>query len=178
MALSAENELTGEYVNAWRSLAGAAAALSGHIEDALAAEDLPPLAWYEILDGLAAADEQSLRMGELSDLLPISKGGMTKLVDRIAASGYVERRACATDRRVSYVALTDSGAEILARMRPIYTACIDEHLATHLSATDAALLSATLDPVRGSVCEAVGNAESGDTGEAEAEADLDEAVAA
>jgi hypothetical protein len=54
------------YIDAWRSLAGATSALATRIELAFAAEELPPLAWYEILDGLSVAPEQSLRMGELA----------------------------------------------------------------------------------------------------------------
>jgi len=146
------------YIDAWRSLAGATSALATRIELAFAAEELPPLAWYEILDGLSVAPEQSLRMGELAELLPISKGGMTKMVDRIVANGLVERRACPTDRRVSYVALTDAGIETLDRMRPIYEQQIEEHLAGALSREEAAALTTALGPIRHSACDAVKDA--------------------
>lgn len=143
------------YVDAWRALAGATTALAGRLELAFAAEDLPPLPWYEILEGLSSAEEQSMRMGQLAELLPISKGGMTKLVDRITAAGLVERRACPTDRRVSYVAITEAGRDTLGRMQPIYEAGISAHLASHFSPEEAEELALALTPIRSSACDGV-----------------------
>ena len=37
--------------------------------------------------------------GELQEKVLVTSGGITYLVDRLAAQGYVERKPCATDRR-------------------------------------------------------------------------------
>src|SRR6266576_816815 len=42
--------------------------------------------------------------------------GITGLIDRLEQAGFVERVRCETDRRVIYVALTDHGSQILARL--------------------------------------------------------------
>ena len=36
----------------------------------------------------------------------ITRGGLTKLVDRLVKAGLLERTFCETDRRVSYATLT------------------------------------------------------------------------
>ena len=58
-------------------------------------------------------------MGDLASALVISRGGLTKLVDRLVKAGLLERAYCATDRRVSYAVLTPSGREVFAEMQPI-----------------------------------------------------------
>ena len=50
---------------AWRSLARTHAAVSGRMQEALAAAELPPLAWFEMLAAIAAADEERMKMGDL-----------------------------------------------------------------------------------------------------------------
>ena len=45
---------------------------------------------------LSQAPDNSLRMGNLADLLLLSRSGLTRLVDRIVARGLVERHTCPT----------------------------------------------------------------------------------
>jgi len=42
--------------------------------------------------------------------------GITGLIDRMEAKGLVRRERCLSDRRVIYVAITPTGAELLARI--------------------------------------------------------------
>ena len=58
-----------------------------------------------------------LRMGELAEALVITRGGLTKLVDRLVKAGLLERTFCETDRRVSYATLTPAGEQLLAEMK-------------------------------------------------------------
>ncbi|MBS1894124.1 MAG: MarR family transcriptional regulator, partial [Actinobacteria bacterium] len=90
---------------AWRSLARTHAAVSGRLQEALAQAELPPLAWFEMLAAIAAADGERMKMGELAEALVITRGGLTKLVDRLVKAGLIERTFCETDRRVSYATL-------------------------------------------------------------------------
>lgn len=48
---------------AWRSLAQTHAAVSGRLQEALATAELPPLAWFEMLAAIAAADGHRMKMG-------------------------------------------------------------------------------------------------------------------
>jgi DNA-binding MarR family transcriptional regulator len=104
---------------AWTALCRAHAGVTGRLQEALTDTGLPPLAWYEVLNTVAAAPEQRLKMGDLASALVISRGGLTKLVDRLVKAGLLERVFCAEDRRVSYAALTASGKEVLEEMRPV-----------------------------------------------------------
>jgi DNA-binding MarR family transcriptional regulator len=137
---------------AWRSLAQTHAAVSGRLQDALAAAELPPLAWFEMLAAIAAVDSERMKMGELAEALVITRGGLTKLVDRLVKAGLIERTFCETDRRVSYATLLPAGAELLEEMVPVVSAELDLAFAARLTERQADELRATLDSVRGSAC--------------------------
>jgi DNA-binding MarR family transcriptional regulator len=138
--------------DAWGALTRTHAAIEGRIQEALAQADFPPLAWYEILATVADAPDERLRMGELAETLVITRGGLTKLVDRLVKAGLLERTFCETDRRVSYATLLPAGAELLEEMRPIVIAELKVAFAANLSAEQAEGLRATLEQVRESAC--------------------------
>jgi DNA-binding MarR family transcriptional regulator len=137
---------------AWRSLAQTHAAVSGRLQDALAGAGLPPLAWFEMLAAIAATDGERMKMGDLAEALVITRGGLTKLVDRLVKAGLIERTFCDTDRRVSYATLLPAGAELLEEMVPVVSAELELAFAARLSEGQAYELRATLDSVRGSAC--------------------------
>jgi DNA-binding MarR family transcriptional regulator len=137
---------------AWRSLAQTHAAVSGRLQDALAAAELPPLAWFEMLAAIAAVDGERMKMGELAEALVITRGGLTKLVDRLVKAGLIERTFCESDRRVSYATLLPAGADLLEEMVPVVSGELELAFAARLSESQAEELRATLDSVRGSAC--------------------------
>lgn len=57
-------------------------------------------------------------LGELQRKILVSSGGVTYLVDRLEKQGHVERRACPTDRRARYAALTAEGEAFISRIFP------------------------------------------------------------
>src|SRR6476620_561006 len=87
---------------AWAALTRTHAAVTQRLGEALAQGDHPPLPWYEVLAAVAESPEQRMRMGDLAEALVITRGGLTKLVDRLVKAGLLERTFCETDRRVSY----------------------------------------------------------------------------
>ena len=137
---------------AWRSLAMTHAAVSGRLQEALAQAELPPLAWFEMLAAIAAAEEERMKMGELAEALVITRGGLTKLVDRLVKAGLIERTFCETDRRVSYATLLPAGTELLEEMVPVVSGELELAFAARLSERQADDLRATLDAVRGTAC--------------------------
>jgi DNA-binding MarR family transcriptional regulator len=137
---------------AWRSLAQTHAAVSGRLQDALAQAELPPLAWFEMLAAIAAVDGERMKMGELAEALVITRGGLTKLVDRLVKAGLIERTFCDTDRRVSYATLLPAGADLLEEMVPVVSGELELAFAARLSERQADDLKATLDAVRGTAC--------------------------
>jgi MarR family transcriptional regulator, 2-MHQ and catechol-resistance regulon repressor len=65
-----------------------------------------------------------LLLGEIKAKILVSSGGITYLVDRMTERGLVERRACASDRRARYAALTDEGVRFMASIFPEHARCI------------------------------------------------------
>lgn len=138
--------------DAWGALARTHAAITGRLQEALAAADFPPLPWYEVLATVAEAPEQRMKMGDLAEALVITRGGLTKLVDRLVKAGLLERTFCETDRRVSYATLCPAGTEMLEEMRPVVVAELKISFASKLSVAEADLLRETLERVRVSAC--------------------------
>ena len=85
--------MSGSSLNAWRAVVTSHAAVTDRVQKALAAADLPPLSWFELLQAIntMSSSDGYPRMSELADWLTLSRGGITKLVDRLQRAGYLER---------------------------------------------------------------------------------------
>ena len=110
------------------------------IDAEMVAAGVLPLAWYDVLLELAEAPAGRLRLHELANRVVLSRSGLTRLVDRIAAAGYVCREPSPDDRRGTYAVLTDAGRAALARAWPVYERGIQEHFARFLSDAEARAL--------------------------------------
>jgi DNA-binding MarR family transcriptional regulator len=95
-----------------------------------------PLSSYEVLISLADAPDGRLRMGELAGALLLSRSGLTRLVDRLAREGLVERERCEDDARGYFAVITDAGRHKLEGARPAHWAGVREHFLRHLSDAD------------------------------------------
>src|SRR3954463_4026189 len=135
---------------AWIAIAQTHAAVTGRLQEALTAAELPPLAWFEVLATLDRAPEQRLKMGDLAEALVITRGGLTKLVDRLIKAGLRERTFCETDRRVSYATLLPAGTELLEEMRPLVRSELASAFSANLSVEQAEQLREMLDSIRSS----------------------------
>jgi DNA-binding MarR family transcriptional regulator len=140
---------------AWGALSRTHAAVSQRLQEALAQGDFPPLPWYEVLAAVAEAPEQRMRMGDLAEALVITRGGLTKLVDRLVKAGLLERTFCEADRRVSYATLLPAGSSLLAEMRPVIVGELEVAFSANLSVEQANELRETLDGVRTTACSGV-----------------------
>jgi DNA-binding MarR family transcriptional regulator len=141
------SEVADEHLDAWRAVLRTHAAVIEEVERALAAADLPPLAWYDVLWALREAPSGRLRMGELAERVTISRGGLTKLVDRIEEAGLLERRPCRTDRRGFDAVLTRRGKAMLRRMWPVYAETLDRVFARELTPEQARAVAGGLAPI-------------------------------
>ena len=149
-----------QHLSAWRAVVTSHAAVTDRVQKAFAAADLPPLSWFELMWAVKQAPDGRPRMSELAEYLTLSRGGITKLVDRLQDAGYLERVSCSTDRRSLQAALTPAGERMLEEMRVVYRAEVERHLST-LSVKQAELLASMLTEVTGSTCDAAGAEEDG-----------------
>jgi DNA-binding MarR family transcriptional regulator len=140
-------------VDTWRSVVTSHAAVTDRVQKALAAADLPPLSWFELLQAVKASPNGRPRMSELAEWLTLSRGGITKLVDRLQQAGYIERVNCAEDRRGLQAELTPAGEAMLEEMRGVYAAELEHHL-RRLSEAEAELIKGALAKITASTCEA------------------------
>jgi MarR family transcriptional regulator, 2-MHQ and catechol-resistance regulon repressor len=69
-----------------------------------------------------------LLLGDVQKKILLSSGGVTYTVDRLEEKGLVERRACPTDRRARYAALTAKGTELMCDVFPEHAARIEQLL--------------------------------------------------
>lgn len=137
---------------AWGALTRTHAAVTQRLQEALAQGDYPPLPWYEVLATVAEAPDQRMRMGDLAEILVITRGGLTKLVDRLVKAGLLERTFCETDRRVSYATLLPAGRDLLAEMRPVIVGELEVAFSANLSVAQANELRDNLERVRSTAC--------------------------
>ena len=133
------------HLSAWRAVLNAHASVVARIEDALAEADLPPLAWYDVLWALRRAPGRRVRMAELAGSLTLSRGGLTKLADRLEATGLLHREPAEDDGRGLYAVLTEAGNDMLRRMWPVYSRVLRETFVEAISADEAAVIAAGLD---------------------------------
>ncbi|ERG67321.1 MarR family winged helix-turn-helix transcriptional regulator [Exiguobacterium chiriqhucha] len=56
----------------------------------------------------------------------LTSGSMTYIVDRLEAKGYLIRKACPSDRRVTYAALTEAGYRLMSCIFPAHEKRMDE----------------------------------------------------
>jgi DNA-binding MarR family transcriptional regulator len=98
--------------------------------------------WYDLLLTLERSPDQRLKLNELADRVLFSRSGLTRLVDRVEAAGYLRRERSVEDRRVTYAVLTPEGAAALGQAWPHYRALIDEHFGKHMTDEEAVVLQA------------------------------------
>ncbi|MBM4434495.1 MAG: MarR family transcriptional regulator [Chloroflexi bacterium] len=108
---------TAEQVAAWQALARAFTASARASAASLSGTRLDP-SGHDVLATLAEGPGEGLRPGELAQRVPLTRSGMTRLIDRLEERGLIERRVCPTDRRGQLVTLTRKGRYLLARATP------------------------------------------------------------
>jgi DNA-binding MarR family transcriptional regulator len=136
-----------EGLAAWRALLEAHAAVVGHIEADLVAGGDVPLAWYDVLFAISEAPGRRLRLRDLARRLVLTRSGATRLVDRLAAAGLVERERVDEDRRGAVAVLTPEGGRALRRASPRYADGINRLFLAALTPEDVATIRAALERV-------------------------------
>jgi DNA-binding MarR family transcriptional regulator len=106
-----------------------------------------PHAWFEVLVRLARSENGQLTMGALAEQVTLTTGGVTRLVDRMDAAGFVERLPCPTDRRVAFAAITEAGRKKLTEASEVHGANLREVFAG-FSSRELSLLDGLLDRLR------------------------------
>jgi DNA-binding MarR family transcriptional regulator len=96
-------------LEAWVSFLRAHAAITRELSAQLQREHGLTLNDYEVLLHLSRADGRRLRRVDLAERVLLTPSGITRLLEGLERSGYVERASCDSDARVTYAQLTDDG---------------------------------------------------------------------
>ncbi len=134
---------SGTVLAAWRLLLESHRRLASQMDhDLREAHDLP-LDWYDVLHQLNTSGGR-LRMHELSAATLFSRTDCTRLVDRMAAAGLVERERASEDRRGVYAVLTPAGKDRLRAAAGSHLDDIQRLFGDHLRAEEIAALESGL----------------------------------
>jgi DNA-binding MarR family transcriptional regulator len=128
-------------------LISAHAALTRELSARLVEQHGLTMSEFEVLFLLARAPERQLRRTDLAQEVRLSPSGVTRMLDRLEASGLVEKGSCASDARVTYAVLTDAGASKLAECSPDHFAAVERLLGQRYDRDELASLAELLGRV-------------------------------
>lgn len=139
-----KHELSETAVRAWARLLRAQHAAQSHVEKALKDAGFPPLSWYDVLLELERGDKAGQRPFELERHLLLPQYGLSRLLDRIEAAGYLERRPCEDDARGQVVVITRAGRQLRRRIWPTYAAALKTAVSDRLTKKEQEALAGLL----------------------------------
>jgi DNA-binding MarR family transcriptional regulator len=139
---------------AWVSFLRSHAAITRELSAQLQREHGLTINDYEVLLHLARAEDGMLRRVDLAERVVLTASGITRLLEGLEVSGYVEKAQCPEDARVSYAKLTEAGRAKLTEASSTHLAGIDDLFTSRYSASELATLSDLLSrlPMTGADC--------------------------
>jgi DNA-binding MarR family transcriptional regulator len=130
---------------AWNSFLRAHAVLIRALERELLAARGLPLAEYDVLVQLDQVPEGRLRMAQLADRVLLSRSGLTRLVERMEASGLVRREVCPSDARGFFATITEEGRRRLVSSEEIHLRSLRDHFTGPLDSSQMGQLRQVCD---------------------------------
>jgi DNA-binding MarR family transcriptional regulator len=140
LSAQASTELT-----AWVRLMRGHAALLKDLSGSLSSLHGLTINGYEALLLLASANENRMRRVDMAEALMLTPSGITRLLDGLQRSGYVERLNCESDARVGWAVLTDAGRAKFEEASATHQADIRRAFAERFDADELAQLAALLE---------------------------------
>jgi len=89
------------------------------------------LSWFEPMQVIERTP--ACRVNDIAEALSITVGGTSKLVDRIEAAGWCQRRSNPKDSRSSLIELTAAGRRLLAAASKTFAKELDLHFTSALA---------------------------------------------
>jgi DNA-binding MarR family transcriptional regulator len=131
-------------VRTFVALVRAHAAATRKLSAELSADHGLTLSDYEVLLRLSRAEDRRMRRVDLAEQVLLTASGVTRLLDGLERSGFVERASCSSDRRVVYAVLTEDGLEKLRIASHTHLAQIETLFRTRLDESELDDLTALL----------------------------------
>jgi DNA-binding MarR family transcriptional regulator len=102
----------------------------------------------ETLLRLTRSPDNRMPMAALAREAAFSTGGFTKIADRLAKRGLVERAPCADDRRVVYLELSGAGAALADELQGLVAGIVQKTYIDVLGAERAAMVAEAMADLR------------------------------
>jgi DNA-binding MarR family transcriptional regulator len=83
---------------------------------------------FDVLAELERERKRGFTFGELSQLLLVTSGNLTGIVDRLEADGFARRKHDKSDRRVVRIVLTPKGLRLIKQILPLHAQDIQSSL--------------------------------------------------
>ncbi|MFJ6653892.1 MarR family winged helix-turn-helix transcriptional regulator [Microbacterium sp. NPDC091313] len=119
-----ERRLLDEEMTVWLPLIRLVQLLPQALDRTLRDETGINHAHYAILVSLAQGDDAPPTMSELARIAALSPSRLSHAIDALERRGWVQRRACDTDRRAQRPVLTGAGRDALRSAAPAHVAQI------------------------------------------------------
>ncbi len=116
-----------ERLRLWLRFLKASRTIEATLRENLRTEFATTLPRFDVMAALSRF-EDGLKMSQLSDVLRVSNGNVTGIVDRLSEDGFLIRVPVPGDRRASVVRLTRRGTEEFARQAAAHEAWISDML--------------------------------------------------
>jgi len=137
----------------WRSMHLADSAVRRVLDERLAAEAGCSLLEHDLLAWLTAQPQRRLQMLKLAEMLGVTRGGLTRIVDRLVERGWIDRDRPASNRREVYAVLTPDGQNAIEHARAIYLSVLQQILGTHLNKTELDALARITNKLLGALAD-------------------------
>jgi len=105
---------------------------------------------YEVLLHLSHAEQRAMRRVDLANQVLLTASGITRLLDGLERAGWVCKRHCDSDARVTYAVLTDAGYEKLREASDFHIQGIRRAFAAHYTEAELGILADLLSRLGGS----------------------------
>ncbi len=103
---------------------------------------------YQVLVTLSEAEDKSMRMCDLAEVLQLTPSGATRRLDGLVKAGWVERRNSEVDRRVMLATLTANGWDKLHEAFQPHVRSVRTHLVDLLEPGELKALASVFGKVR------------------------------
>ena len=134
--------LSGDEVDAWVSLASLLVALPQAIDRQLKRDSGINFFEYSIMSGLSQAEGHAMPLSTLAHLSGGSLSRLSHAVTRLEQQGWVQRRACFGEARVTEAVLTEAGLAKLVEAAPAHVREARRLVVDVLSSTEREQLTA------------------------------------
>jgi DNA-binding MarR family transcriptional regulator len=156
--LSRQEARLGPVLETWVKFLRSHAAVTRQLSARLEAQHGLTLNDYDVLVQLFYAEGHRLRRVDLARSVLLTASGITRLLDGLERSGWVEKARCSGDARVTYAVLTEAGHAKYHAARETHMADIEELFGSRFSHDEIAAMGDLLGrlPLAEAACATAG----------------------